>query len=88
MDFIRTHKLETLLVGLFIAAVSLWSYVFGLYNAPVVDARLEGLHEVGCDDINARKNAYTGQWDLVCEIQMQAEDDNLHIWRGPGAIDD
>lgn len=44
-----------------------------------VNLDLKDMHQVQCDDIVGRMNAYTGKRDLVCEIHMQQEDDNMII---------
>lgn len=76
------------LLSLFIATLMLLSYIMGTYVPSVVDSRLEGLHEVKCDDIVSANNYYNGNTNLVCEIDMKAEDDNIHIYKGSGAIDE
>ena len=40
---------------------------------------ITGMHSSKCDDIIRMKNTYTGKYDLVCEINLQAEDDNIII---------
>lgn len=32
-----------------------------------------------CDEINARRNAYTGQIDVVCEIKMTGPDQVIRV---------
>lgn len=49
---------------------------------------LKGMQESKCDEIIRTQNFYTKKNDLVCEIKMHAEDDNLRIFKGQGAIDD
>lgn len=45
-------------------------------------------HDSGCDEINARRNFYTGKMDLVCEVQLQSEDEEIYIIKGEGSYDD
>jgi hypothetical protein len=80
--------IDKLLLGLFIATLMLLSYLVGTFVPSVVDGRLDGLEEVKCDDIISANNAYTGKRDLVCEVKMQQEDDNIHIYKGKGSIND
>lgn len=81
--------LNRALLVLSIACIAIIAFDIGLYNAPerrveVPDSRLNGLHEVQCDDI---VKPISGS-NYVCEISMQAEDDNVHVFRGPGAYGD
>lgn len=75
-----------LLLVLFVAVLMLINYLVGTYYPSVHDGRLDGLHEVKCDDI---VRSLPGEDPyLVCEINMQAEDDNIKIFRGDGAYND
>lgn len=70
--------MNRLILTLFVAVLMLFSYIVGTFSPSVVDGRLEGLEEVQCDDIVR----YTDEDQLVCEINMRAEDDNIKIFKG------
>lgn len=70
------------IVALLIAIMGLALFILGTYYPSVSDERLKGLEKVSCDDIIRYD---TGR--LVCEVNMQSEDDNLHIYKGRGTYE-
>lgn len=71
---------KTLSIALIVGSIlcaALWGFLFGLLNAPVEDTRLQGYTEVYCNDITQSPRGV-----LVCEINLEQEDDNIKIYRG------
>lgn len=58
-------------------ACAIWSYNIGHLDAPepLADHRLDNMKQVQCDDIIGAHNAETGEYDTVCEVKIQSEDD-------------
>lgn len=81
---LTTHKVRnTLLVGLLVASVAVWSYNLGSLYPQAIEEPLLGYTEHRCDEI---VRVETG--NLICEVQMNEEDDNLRIFKGAGAYGD
>ena len=70
--------MKILLVVLLVAVTAVWSYNVGTWTPSAQERRLSGMVETKCDDINY--NPKTKQ-KLVCEVFMQAEDDNIIIYK-------
>lgn len=75
--------MERVFVVLLVASSLLWGYLFGQMNSPIEDKRLYGMSETKCDDIvRYAKSSQTKAGEIVCEINMQAEDDNIKVYKG------
>lgn len=77
--------LQTALFLLVTGAVGITAFNIGTVAYP---SPTKGMHEVNCNDIVRMYNVDTKQYQLVCEINMKAEDDNVKIFRGEGAYGD
>lgn len=69
-----------LLIVLAFAAATLWAYNLGQLNTLLQDERTvisQDYKETGCNDITRGTDG-----NLVCQINMQHEDDNLKIYKG------
>lgn len=74
-----------LLYALGIMAVAVWAYTIGSLTPQVYRLSEPDIHQyildhnTGCDDINYNPKV---EQKLVCEVFMQAEDDQIYIIKG------
>lgn len=79
-------KVWILIAVLVVINAGLWGYNIGHLDAPqpAVDYHLDNMHEVSCNDIVSMPP----DGKPVCEVNMNAEDDNIRIFKGNGSIND
>ena len=68
---------KLILTMLLIVSIGLISFNYGQLTA--YPTELRGMHQTKCDDINYNPRA---EQKLVCEVFIQAEDDNIIIYKG------